>query len=190
MKKLIITLSIVLAAMMSASAASPQNESREDLAQKQARLFADRLGLDDATTEKFIKLYVQNQREKWALQSKAPSAWNNRKNLETDAQVDSCITAQFDYSQNVLNVRKKYYKKYRKLLTAKQVQMLYNDEKQIDAKIRHNHNAKMRRDARAKRAEARKEASKLRREAAQKRAAQKRAERKYRDSQHETYKIQ
>lgn len=202
MKKLIVTLAIMFAAMLPAMAASPQDGARDELAQKQALRFADELGLDDATAEKFVKLYVQNQRDNWALQTK--DSTKNRKEPKTDAQIDSSIRAQFDYSQKVLDVRKKYYKEYRKLLTAKQVKRLYDRERFMNTKIRgasqaqdrrkaakvksdaRKEAAKARSDARKKTAEARKKAAKAREKAAEARA---KANKKADDAKKEASKI-
>lgn len=168
MNKLFITGVFMLAALMSAAAAEPASDSRTELAQKEGRLFADKLGLDDSTAEKFIKIYVENQQEKWALQPRK-QRHKNRVN-RTDAQIDSAINAQFDNSQKLLDMRKKYYKQYRKLLTAKQVQMLYDQESKMNTRMR-GANADMQR----KKAEVQRKRAEMQRDKQRKRAEQQRA---------------
>ena len=46
------------------------------------------------------------------------------------AEAEKAIKDQFDHSQKVLTLRQEYYKKYSKFLTAKQIQHVYDLEKQ------------------------------------------------------------
>ena len=48
----------------------------------------------------------------------------------TDAEAEKAIKDQFDHSQKVLSLRQEYYKKYSKFLSAKQIQRVYELEKQ------------------------------------------------------------
>jgi hypothetical protein len=48
----------------------------------------------------------------------------------TDAEVEKSIKDQFDHSQKILTLRQEYYKKYSKFLTPKQIQRVYELEKQ------------------------------------------------------------
>ena len=165
MNRLLITFALLLAAGLPAAATEPAADRREEFAQKQARLFADKLGLDDVTADKFVKLFVKNQREKWTLQPEGRNPDRNRQ-YKTDAQIDSAINAQFVHSQKILDMRKKYYKEYRKLLTAKQVQMLYDQESKMAPRMR-NANKDIR-----KRAEInRKKAEQTRKKVAERRKA-------------------
>lgn len=182
MNKLFITGVLMLAALMSAAAAEPTSDRRTELAQKEGRLFADKLGLDDSTAEKFIKIFVENQQEKWALQ---PRKQRHKNRVDrTDAQIDSAINAQFDNSQKLLDMRKKYYKQYRKLLTARQVQMLYDQESKMNTRMRganadmQRKRAEMRRkqaDIQRKKADVQRKRAEMQRDKQRKRAEQQRA---------------
>jgi hypothetical protein len=48
----------------------------------------------------------------------------------TDAEAEKAIKDQFDHSQKVLSLRQEYYNKYSKFLSAKQIQRVYELEKQ------------------------------------------------------------
>ena len=48
----------------------------------------------------------------------------------TDAEAEKVIKDQFDHSQKMLTLRQDYYNKYSKFLTAKQIQRVYELERQ------------------------------------------------------------
>ncbi|MDE6334101.1 MAG: hypothetical protein K2L77_05580 [Muribaculaceae bacterium] len=166
MTKLLITCTLLFATAFTAISANPGNDSREEYVRSRACHFADKIGLDDATAEKFVKLFIENQREKWTLQPDRTT--RKKQSYKTDAQIDSAINAQFKTSQKILDIRKKYYKEYRKLMTAKQVQMLYDEEAMMNVRIRGTNKKLSRKKAEStrKKAEARRKAAKAKRTSA------------------------
>ena len=106
-----------------------QRMSREQMAGMQARHISRQLALDEATCQKFIETFCAYQKEIWALRPRGKGARQNRQEM-TDAEVDKAIKEQFDHSQKILTLRKEYYKKYSKFLTPKQIQRVYELEKQ------------------------------------------------------------
>ena len=105
-----------------------QRMSREQMAEMQAKHISRQLALDDATSQKFIETFSAYQKELWALRPHGKEK-KNRAEM-TDAEVEKAIKDQFDHSQKVLTLRQEYYKKYSKFLTAKQIQRVYDLEKQ------------------------------------------------------------
>jgi Spy/CpxP family protein refolding chaperone len=106
-----------------------QRMSREQMAEKQARHIARQLALDDATSQKFIETFSAYQKEVWALRPQGKR--KHQKNSEmTDAEAEKVIKDQFDHSQKMLTLRQDYYNKYSKFLTAKQIQRVYELERQ------------------------------------------------------------
>ena len=106
-----------------------QHRSREQMAEMQAKHIARQLALDDATSQKFIETFGAYQKEVWALRPQGKQ--HGKKNSEmTDAEVEKSIKDQFDHSQKILTLRQEYYKKYSKFLTPKQIQRVYELEKQ------------------------------------------------------------
>ena len=106
-----------------------QHRSREQMAEMQAKHIARQLALDDATNQKFIETFGAYQKEVWALRPQGKQ--HGKKNSEmTDAEVEKSIKDQFDHSQKILTLRQEYYKKYSKFLTPKQIQRVYELEKQ------------------------------------------------------------
>lgn len=102
--------------------------SREQLAEKQARHIAEKLALTSEASEKFIATYLKCQQEVWAL---GPRQGRLGKGTMTESQTDSVIQSRFEHSQKLLNIRKKYYAEYGKFLTAKQIERVYELERQM-----------------------------------------------------------
>ncbi len=130
--------------------------SREQLAEKQAKLIAEKLSLSKETSDKFIATFMQNQKEVWALDT--PKARTTKTNVAknrarkvkqkaqvlTEAQTDSMLRARLSHSQKILNIRKKYYEEYRKFLTAKQVEKVYKLESQMLKRLKSHKNYRKR----------------------------------------------
>ena len=106
-----------------------QRMSREQMAEMQAKHISRQLALDDATSQKFIETFSAYQKEVWALRPQGKGI-HKKKSEMTDAEAEKAIKDQFDHSQKVLTLRQEYYKKYSKFLTAKQIQRVYELEKQ------------------------------------------------------------
>ena len=106
-----------------------QRVSREQMAEMQAKHISRQLALDDATSEKFIETYCAYQKEVWALRPHRKGIRPNRTEM-TDAEAEKAIKEQFDHSQKILSLRQEYYKKYNTFLSAKQIQRVYELEKQ------------------------------------------------------------
>ena len=132
--KNIIRLTVVILMMtlcgLSANAQNNQRQrmSREQLAEAQANYIANQLALDDATTHKFVDTYCDFQKELWAI---GPRMKQNRKGATTDAQAQQSINDRFERSQKILALREKYYKRYSTFLTQKQIQRVYELERQM-----------------------------------------------------------
>ena len=106
-----------------------QHRSREQMAEMQAKTIARQLALDDATSQKFIETFSAYQKEVWTLRPQGKQH-GKKKSEMTDAEVEKSIKDQFDHSQKILTLRQEYYKKYSKFLTPKQIQRVYELEKQ------------------------------------------------------------
>ena len=106
-----------------------QRMSREQMAEMQAKHIARQLALDDATSQKFIDTFSAYQKEVWTLRPLGKQH-GKKKSEMTDAEVEKSIKDQFDHSQKILTLRQEYYKKYSKFLTPKQIQRVYELEKQ------------------------------------------------------------
>ena len=104
-----------------------QRMSREQMAEMQAKHIARELALDDATSQKFKETFCAYQKDVWAL---CPKGKHQKKTELTDAEVEKDIKDRFEHRQKILDLRQEYYKKYNKFLTPKQIQRVYELEKQ------------------------------------------------------------
>lgn len=116
-----ILLLFIIIAISAASTINAQSKerrmSREELAVVQAKHIAGELALNEDLTQKFIETYCDFQKELWALGPRA-----GRKGSSVS------VSARFDHSQKILDLRKKYYAKYRTFLSEAQVEKVYEIE--------------------------------------------------------------
>ena len=135
--RILLTVLMMVAFCMVASAqeanvqkpSKKQRMSREQMAEMQARHISRRLALDDAASQKFIETFCAYQKEVWALRPQGKGIRQNRSEM-TDEEAEKAIKDQFEHSQKVLTLRQEYYKKYSKFLSAKQIQRVYELERQ------------------------------------------------------------
>jgi len=112
-----------------------QRISREQLAGIQAKEIAEEMAMDDATRQKFIDTYDRYQKEIWALSPKLGKQ-RGRDNFErSDAESEQLIKDRFARSQQILAIRQKYYTEYSKFLTQRQIERVYELEKQIKQRL-------------------------------------------------------
>ena len=143
--KRMITLMALAIAMMTLSvntfaqtADKKQRMSREQLAEAQAKHIAHDLALDNAITQKFIKTFCNYQKDVWAL---GPRIQGKNTDM-SDAEAEQAIKARMERSQKILDLREKYYKEYSKFLTQKQIQRVYELEKQTMKRLGHRGHAR------------------------------------------------
>lgn len=101
---------------------------------------ADELGLDDATAAKFSTVYNQYVAEMHAAykqhaMTRPQKGEDGKKQRLTDEQIKHNLEAQLDLSQSILDLRKKYYKEYLKILTPRQIEKLGKLEKKQAGKV-------------------------------------------------------
>lgn len=116
-----------------------QTARREQLAKTQAQYIARQLGLDNATREKYVNTFMDYQKELWTIGRKPEQ--NKGKQL-TDAEVKQNVENRFEHSQKLLDLRKKYYKKYSQFLTPQQIERAYQLERQSLKRLTERHKAR------------------------------------------------
>lgn len=136
MKNLVRTL-LLVAAMIGycgttyAQKGNRQRITRDHLAEIQARHIAKELSMDDATAKKFIETYCQYLKELWALGPRISKQFSTDSSVITDEEAERVIKEHFARSQKILGIRQDYYNKYGQFLTQKQIQRMYELEKQM-----------------------------------------------------------
>lgn len=118
----------------------------EQMAEKQANKFVQELGLDDKTASKFTEVYKNYMAEQdevrkefvpdFLMQGKVEDRKDGKKakmkmEAPTDEQVDKMMRDRFKQSRKMLDIREKYYEEFRKFLSPKQVQKVY-DQSQME----------------------------------------------------------
>lgn len=119
------------------------------MAQKEGKGFeqhiahtAQMLSLDDATAERFYPVYKQYRQEMRQARQKYPRIRPEKKQdgegsaRLTDEQVKKNLDNSFALSQCILDIRVKYYKEFQKILTPRQIERLYEQEKKEGEHLR------------------------------------------------------
>ena len=104
----------------------------EQLADKQAAKIVTDLGLDDKTAAKFTDVYKKYMKELDDVRKEFPlygikgMKAKTQASIPTDEEVDKMMRDRFKQSRKMLEVREKYYDEFRKFLSPKQVQKVYD----------------------------------------------------------------
>lgn len=131
MKNIIRLLLLVVSLTAFSGAVSAQNRkqrlTREQLAEVQAKHIAKEMAMDKATSQRFIKTFCQFQRDIWALGLRPKQSHSQM----TDEETGQALKARFAHSRKILDLRQKYYAIYSEFLTQKQIQRVYELERQM-----------------------------------------------------------
>ena len=105
----------------------------EQMTEMQANKIIGELGLDDKTAAKFTDVYKKYMKELDDLRKKNMPKKPDMKPedgkapaMPTDAEVDKMMRNRFKQSRETLDIREKYYDEFRKFLSPKQVQKVYD----------------------------------------------------------------
>ena len=104
--------------------------SVEQLTELRAKRIAQALALDDATAQKFTTTFCACQKELYAANKAMKENKGKKRSEMTDAEIEPIQKDRFKQSRKLLDLREKYYGEYRKFLSARQVQRVYELEKQ------------------------------------------------------------
>ena len=134
---------LVVACLMGVQMVSAQQDSEnrrprkrmsmEQVAEMQASKVVKELGLDDKTAAKFAEVYKKYMKEMDDLRKQYMPAKSDFKEDKpsmpkslTDAEVDKMMRNRFTQARKMLDIREKYYNEFRKFLSPKQVQKVYD----------------------------------------------------------------
>lgn len=139
MKHLLIIATLLVTAMGITPAMAQKGDTK--LFEHKAEHMSQVLQLDDATATRFQAIYNQYRQEmRTARQNytriRPPKSKDKPMGRLTDEQVKKNIENSFALSQSILDIRKKYYKEYLKILTPRQIERLYDLEKKNGERIR------------------------------------------------------
>lgn len=109
-----------------------QRMTREQLAEAQAHFIADEMAMDDTTAKQFVETFCQFQKDIWALGRPKRDASHL-----SDKEAEQAMNERFTHSQKILDLRKRYYLKYSKFLTPKQIERVYELERKMMNRLFH-----------------------------------------------------
>lgn len=110
-----------------------QRMTREQLAEAQAHFIADEMAMDDTTAKQFVETFCQFQKDIWAL---GPRPKRDASHL-SDKEAEQAMNERFTHGQKILDLRKRYYLKYSKFLTPKQIERVYELERKMMNRLFH-----------------------------------------------------
>ena len=114
-KTMILAIFMVMGTCMSANA--QQTNNNQNVRQRMANHIAKAIGLDEALTKKYVATYCDYQKELW--------------NIGPRLKRNSNMEERFDRSRKIIDIREKYYHKYKEFLTDEQVQKAFNEERRV-----------------------------------------------------------
>ena len=128
---LVATINVIFLSELNAQQNDKQRMTRDELAEVQAKHIASELAFEDPTTLRFIETYKNYQKEIWNLGPRAKKINRIDSQTPTEQESQAEINAKFEKSQKILDIRKKYYNEYSSFLSQRQIQRVYELEKDI-----------------------------------------------------------
>lgn len=133
MKKMLFTLAfaaISCTTLFAQNMPEPQKKQRKPVTiEKQVNRMANQLMLDDATAAKFAPLYKEylESLQGCCAQNccKKATACPKSNATLTDKEIEARIEKRFEMQQQRLDIQKKYYDKFKKILNAKQLEKVF-----------------------------------------------------------------
>ncbi len=128
MKKIFMTLAIACMAIMPSMAQNNKVEKKqltpEERFERKANALSDKMMLDDATKAKFVPMYQEYLKE---LKEVCPNKEVAKKPCSelTEKEISERMEKCFDAKQKRLDIEKKYYKKFKTILNARQLQQVF-----------------------------------------------------------------
>jgi len=135
MKKMFFLAAAMLLAVstLSAKPDKPEKEFKKDgkeRIEKQIKFYVDTFGLDEQKAAQFSEMYRSYNKALHAIHEQyKPEKRVNRDVPPTDEEIEKHMLADFAKSRAILNTRETYYKRFRTILSAKQVAMIYHNDK-------------------------------------------------------------
>lgn len=118
MKRLLL---FVVAALLFSSGIFAQGKINPEA---KARTMAEKLMLNDKAMEKFIPLYCEFQNA--LMLTRIPQTKAEAEGVNSDEAIDKWLVARFESRQQRLDVERKYYNEFKKILSMRQMKVLYD----------------------------------------------------------------
>lgn len=139
MKRIQIILALLLTMTVQLAAASDKNSRQfpRERVEKEAGVYVKSLKLRGDSAERFTKIYLDYKQDiHKALESsrgKMNQAWKRGKHI-TDKEIDQSIKARFKLSRSLLDIREKYYGRFRQVLSPRMYEQFNMLEQRFDSR--------------------------------------------------------
>lgn len=113
---------------------APEKLSDDELIGMQVRDIVSWLKLNDETKDRFIKEYTSFRKEIDAVArgAAAPVA------AESEADIDKALQKNFEVSEKILDIRKKYYSRFKAFMQPSQIRDMYRIENESGKRMQGN----------------------------------------------------
>lgn len=126
MKRIIILILFVFAVSSSLSA---QPTARQKTIHMAAVRIAEIISVPELSKDAFIALYQSYKKESGEIMKSAPESGGT-----PDEMAEAKILSDFEKSEKILALRKKYYFKFRTVISASQIQKMYDAERAVSVR--------------------------------------------------------
>jgi hypothetical protein len=139
--KIILLILIFIAGLMTGQNVQSQNQDRfprlrERINQTKLREIRANLKLDQATFEAFRPVYLNYEREISNVDfRKFARLINVEADSLTTTEADQLIVKQIDSARKLIDLREKYYKEFRAMLSPQQIIKVYQTEAELRKKV-------------------------------------------------------
>lgn len=103
----------------------PEDMDEEQLVKMQTEDMVRCLNLEDGVKAQFEKVYSDFRRE---INSVAREMFRPARS-QSEEDIEKAILGNFDVSQKILDIRRKYYSKFREFMKPSQIQRMYRNER-------------------------------------------------------------
>lgn len=137
MKRVVLILFVGLFAH-SLKAQPPRGRDKNDFITFQIELLAKQMELDEALHDEFATLYKEYSQKERSTRGKQKGL-NRKAESLSEEELETQILESFDTAQSSIEIRREYYKRFRSILSPKQILKMYNTEKRIRDRIDSEH---------------------------------------------------
>jgi len=134
MKRLLIILSLAIVPFFGNAQPDhfrPERLSDDEIIQMQTRDMVSWLELDGKTKDRFVKEYTDFRK---AIDGVAKNARPPRE-LSDEKEIDKAIQQNFIVSEQILQIRKEYYARFKEFLKPSQIQKIYGIEREAGRRM-------------------------------------------------------
>jgi len=112
----------------------PERLSDDEILRMQTRDIVSWLNLDDNTKDKFIKEYSAFRKEIDAVSKSAAAPVGT----DNEADIDKALQKNFEVSEKILDIRKKYYARFKTFMQPSQIREMYRIENESGRRMQNN----------------------------------------------------